>query len=87
MGKVPYDYDSLSAARIASIESAFVAAASGGGGGGGGTTIADVTARVLYAPIDGSTAPAPAVPAAHASTKRRMSRRRLLQSTATDGTA
>jgi len=32
-----------------------------------------------------STAPAPAVPAAHASTKRRMSRRRLLQSTGAAG--
>jgi len=81
MGKVPYD--TLSA----SIEDAFVAAAGGGGGGVGGTTIAGVTAQVLYAPVDGCTAPAPAVPAAHASTKRRMARRRLLQSTATDGTA
>ena len=52
MGKAPYD--TLSAARIASIEAAFVAAA--GGGGGGGAALSGVTAQVLYAPVDGSTA-------------------------------
>jgi hypothetical protein len=52
MGNAPYD--TLSAARIASIEGAFVAAA--GGGGGGGASLSGITAQVLYAPVDGSTA-------------------------------
>jgi hypothetical protein len=54
MGKAPYD--TLSAARIARVEAAFVAAAGGGGGWDGATTIVGVAAQVLYAPMDGSTA-------------------------------
>ena len=30
--------------------------AAAGGGGGGGASLSDVTAQVLYAPVDGSTA-------------------------------
>jgi len=77
MGKAPFD--TLSAGQLASIEAAFRRAA------GGGVSIAGVTARVMYAPVDGSTAPVPAIPAAQTSTTRRLSRRRLLQSSGTGG--